>query len=76
MNEYILVKVHPHARKDVLLSLGAERFEAWVRAKPLEGRANEAVVNLLARYLQLPHARIRLVKGHSGRSKVFRLLSM
>lgn len=71
---WLSVKVHPNAGKDVLVSLGPSRFEAWVKAKPMDGRANEAVHQLLARSLQIPQQRLRLVKGASGRHKVFTVL--
>jgi uncharacterized protein YggU (UPF0235/DUF167 family) len=71
---WISVKVHPHAGKEVLVSLGPGRFEAWVKAKPVEGQANEAVSALLARTLRLPKGRLKLVKGGLGRRKVFRVI--
>ena len=70
----VSVKVHPHAGKDVLVSLGPGRFEAWVKAKPVDGQANEAIITLLAAHLQLPRAWVRLVKGRGGRHKLFRVL--
>jgi len=72
--QYLTVKVHPSAGKDVLVSLGPGRFEAWVRAKPMEGRANEAVTMLLARGLRVPPQSVRLIKGRMARLKVFRLI--
>ena len=71
---WISIKVHPNAGKDVLLGLGADRFEVWVRARPVNGRANDAVITLLAQGLQIPRERFRLVKGGSGRHKVFSIL--
>ena len=71
--EWFSVKVHPGAGKAVLVSMGAGRFEAWVRAKPIDGRANEAVAVLLAQHLRISPQRLRLIKGHSGRRKVFRI---
>jgi uncharacterized protein YggU (UPF0235/DUF167 family) len=70
----VSVKVHPHSKKELLLSQGPGRFEAWVKPKPMEGRANEAVVRLLAQALQMPPAAIRLIKGAHHRHKVFRIL--
>ena len=71
---WISVKVHPHAGKEVLVSLGPGRFEAWVKAKPIEGQANEAVAALIARTLRLPKAHLKLAKGGLGRRKVFRII--
>ena len=73
-DQYLTVKVHPNAGKDILISLRPGRFEAWVRAKPMEGRANEAVATLLARALRIPASSIRLMKGGMTRNKVFRII--
>ena len=70
----LYVKVHPNAGKDVLVSTGPGRFEARIKAKPVEGRANEAVAALIARTLRVPMAQVRLMKGRSGRHKVFRIV--
>lgn len=41
-----------------------------VTAAPVEGEANEAVVALLARRLEVPKSRVRVARGASGRQKV------
>ena len=74
METSLYVKVHPNAGKDVLVSTGPGRFEAWIKAKPVEGRANEAVSALIARTFKIPLAQVRLTKGWSGRHKVFRIV--
>ena len=71
---WLYVKVHPNAGKDLLISLGPGRFEAWIKAKPVEGRANEALASLLVRSLHIPPHQLRLTKGRSGRHKVFRVI--
>ena len=75
METSLYVKVHPNAGKDVLVSTGPGRYEAWIKAKPVEGRANEAVTALIARMLAVPSSSVRLVKGRSGRHKVFRIMA-
>ncbi len=67
----IRVTVHPNAGKDILIGAGPARYEAWVRAKPVDGRANEAVVALIARGFRVPAGAVRLLKGRQGRVKVF-----
>ena len=44
-----------------------------VAAPPEGGRANEAVVRLLADTLELPRRDIEIVAGHAGRDKVVSL---
>lgn len=72
--QWISVLVHPGSKKDVLVQTAPGRLEAWVRAKPIQGMANEAVAVLLSRTLQIPRAQLRLVKGGLGRRKLFKVV--
>jgi uncharacterized protein YggU (UPF0235/DUF167 family) len=40
-----------------------------VTAPPEDGRANEAVVALLAEALDVPKSRVRILRGHAAREK-------
>ena len=74
MNEsWMYVNVHPKAAKNVLVSMGHDRFEAWVKATPVDGQANKAVMELLGRYLGLAPERLKLVKGGASRHKIFKV---
>lgn len=39
-------------------------------AAPDRGKANEAVIKLLAEYFDVPKSMITIVRGHSGRNKL------
>ena len=47
-----------------------EGWKARVSAPPERGRANEALVGLLASVLDMPAGSIRVVGGQRGRAKV------
>lgn len=70
----ISVKVHTNSKKNMLIQLGLNRFEAWVKVKPIQGIANDAIAHLLAAQLKIPIRSIRLVKGWNGRHKLFRII--
>ena len=72
--QYLSVIVHPGSKKDVLVQTAPGRLEAWVRAKAQNGQANEALTHLLARQLQIPRERLRLVKGGFTRRKLFKVV--
>jgi hypothetical protein len=44
-------------------------LRASVRARAHEGKANEAVVRIVAAFLRLPRSQVRLVSGMRGRLK-------
>ena len=71
---YVRVKVHPAASQDALVTRGPDQFEVWVRAKPVDGKASEAAGRLLARHLQVPPSRLRLIRGWESRQKLFEVL--
>ncbi len=69
----IEVRVTPRAsRNAVLLDDGAIRVT--VTTVPEDGKANAAVVKLLAKALGVAKSRLVLVRGATSRDKVFRLL--
>lgn len=71
--QYLSVLVHPGSKKDVVVQTAPGRLEAWVRAKPQDGHANEALAHLLARSLEIPRERLRLIKGGFTRRKLFKV---
>ena len=71
----LYVKVHANAGKDVLVATDPNRAEAWVKAKPVNGQANDAVTRLIARSFAVAPSQVRLVKGSSSSRKVFRIIS-
>lgn len=71
---YYRLKVHPAAKQDLLEERSAGVFEAWVRAPAEEGRANAAVLSLLAARLGLPAKRLRIIKGARAPSKLVQVL--
>ena len=72
---FMYVKVHPNAGKDVLVATAPDRAEAWVRAKPVNGQANDAVARLIARALEVAPSQVKLVKGAMAPRKVFQILT-
>ena len=44
-----------------------------VNVPPIEGRANERVIELLSDHLGVPKSRIHLIRGEKSKQKVFRV---
>ena len=57
------VKVQARARRNEVGSFQGDILRLKVTAPPVEGRANEAVIELLAGHLRLPKSSIRIVVG-------------
>ena len=68
------VRLTPRAAMDRIdgierLSDGTHVLKTRVRAVPEKGRANDAILKLLARALGLPMSRVRLLSGDTARRK-------
>jgi hypothetical protein len=65
----ITVRVHPRAsRARAEWKDGA--LELWITAPPVEGRANKAVLDAVARELRVPPSAVTLRSGARSRIKV------
>ena len=64
------VRVQPGAREDALVGRMADgTLKLRVRARALEGRANEAVEKLLAERLAVKRSQVRVARGGAARLK-------
>ena len=63
----------PKAARSALVGMHAGSLKVKVRAPALEGRANEALLDLLGDALGVPRGRLRLVSGEQSRRKRVRV---
>jgi len=64
------VRLTPRASRDQVDSWDGDLLRVRVAAPPVEGKANDALLRLLAKALDVPPSRLRLVKGRTSREKV------
>ncbi len=67
------VKVHPRARKDAITGVHGDALKLALTAPPVEGRANDAVVEFFADLLRLPRSSVTIAAGQTSRNKVVRI---
>jgi len=70
------LRVSPGARSAEVIGRHGEAWKVRVAAPAEAGRANEAVVRLLADALSLPRDAVTLVSGHGARDKVVQLAGL
>jgi uncharacterized protein (TIGR00251 family) len=71
--ERLDVRVIPRAKRDEVGGERDGRLVVRTVAAPTDGKANAAVIKLLATHLGVPPRRLELVSGHTSRDKVFRI---
>ncbi|WNG79948.1 DUF167 domain-containing protein [Mycobacterium sp. ITM-2016-00316] len=74
MTEVVSVRVKPGSKKGPLVEAGPDgALTIYVRERAVEGKANDAVVALLAKHLGVPRSRVELASGATSRMKRFRI---
>jgi hypothetical protein len=67
----IQVKVKPRSKtEDVTREMDGDVYVVRVKEPPVGGRANRAVLKLLAKHLGVPESRLSIVSGLTSKNKV------
>jgi uncharacterized protein len=67
------LRVSPGTARPGVVGRHGNAWKLRVTEPPEDGRANEAVVRLLADTLSVPRSAVTLVSGHTGRDKIVEL---
>ena len=70
------LRVSPGARRPGIAGRYGDAWKIRVAEPPEDGRANEAVLRLLAATLDVPRASVSLVSGHGAQDKIVRLVGL
>jgi uncharacterized protein (TIGR00251 family) len=65
----IQVKVKPNSRT-AEVSREGDSFIVKVKEPPKEGKANQAVIKLLAAHFEVPKSQVMILSGFNSRSKI------
>ena len=66
----IYARVTPRAGKNEITKISDAEYKVKVAAPPEKGKANEAVINLLADYFNVPKSLIKIIGGKTARTKI------
>ena len=64
------VRVQPRSSRQGILGLHGTSLKVCVHAPPVDGAANDEVIDVLADALKIPRRDIRIVSGDASRNKV------
>lgn len=69
----VSIKVKTSAKENTVQEGPGGELRVLVKAPPQEGRANEAVVEVLAAHFKVPKNHVVIVSGFSSKRKVVRI---
>jgi hypothetical protein len=66
----VSIRVQPNSRRPGIEQLPDGTLKVRVAAQPLEGKANQAVIEALAKHFGVPKSRISIIRGETSRNKL------
>jgi uncharacterized protein len=69
----LAIRVQPRAKRDEVAGERAGAVVIRVVAPPVDGKANEAAIRLIAARVGVPRSAVRIVRGESARDKLVRI---
>ena len=67
------VRIHPRARVNAITGRIGDVLKVSLTAPPVDGKANQACIDLFARLLKVPRSSVTIAAGQSSRNKVIRV---
>ncbi len=68
------IHVQPKASKDEIAGPHGDRIKIRITAPPIDGRANQHLVDFLADTFDVPKRNVLLLSGETGRNKRFKII--
>jgi uncharacterized protein (TIGR00251 family) len=70
------VRVQPRAAKNQLAGLLDDAIKIRLTAPPVDGEANKALQDYIAKLFKIAKNRVEIVSGHTGRNKYIRVINV
>jgi len=66
----IFVKAKSNAREEKVEKIDDNHYKVCVKASPINGKANQAVMRVLADYFKVTLFQVNIVAGHTSKEKI------
>jgi uncharacterized protein (TIGR00251 family) len=64
------VKVIPRASRNEVITVASDALRVRLTAAPVDGKANDALVDLLSDHFDVAKSKIKIVRGGTSKNKV------
>ena len=69
----INVKVKLRSKEEKIDKIDDYSFVVWTKESPVEGRANKAIIGILAEYFNIAPSNVRIVSGYNSKHKIIEI---
>lgn len=70
------VRVQPRSSQNKIVIQPDGSVKVWITVAPVDGKANEAVIELLSKQLTIPKTSIKITRGVTSKQKEFELTEL
>lgn len=70
----IYVKVIPRSSKNEVVKISEGEYKVKLTAPPVDGEANKMLIEILAKYFEVPKSLVEIIGGKSTRKKLVEIL--
>jgi uncharacterized protein (TIGR00251 family) len=70
------IRVQPRARRNEIVGKIGDALKIAITAPPVEGKANAACIELLAKALKVPRSSVSIAAGETSRNKLVRVVGL
>lgn len=68
------ITIKPNSKKGPLIERGDDGLlMVYIREVAVDGKANEALIKLLAKHFRVSKSRVSIVRGHTSRHKIINI---
>lgn len=65
----IKILLKPGSKIQKIKQVSESEFHVWVKERPIEGKANQALLKLLSKHFKVPLAQVELKAGQKSKHK-------
>jgi len=70
------VRIQPKSAKNEIKGLIGHALKVKVTSPPIEGRANKACIDLIAKEFSVRRSHVEIIRGHKSRTKTVRIVGI
>jgi len=70
----IFVKAKPNAKEEKIQKINENSYIISVKEPPIRGKANFAIIKVVAKYFKITPLRVNIISGHASKQKIIKIL--
>ncbi len=69
----IFARAKPRAKIEKVKKISENHFDVFVKQPPVNGKANQAIIKVLAEYFKISPSQIKIISGHHSKQKIIEI---